>query len=494
MMNIGWASADVTPDRPALITGQSHERISKYVLDPITVTALVMENGGDYVTFVSGDFTSWESSFLCELKAAAEAKIPGFCGDKIILNATHTHTAPRYQRSTGYDLAPTDGLDFIPPLEYRAFLLEKMVATIEKAYTGRKPGAYTYGYSHAAVGLQRRVTYFNDRSVNNKKGNTYGVNGFGQMYGKTNMDDFDSYEGPVDTFVNLLYTFDEAGNLTGAIVNVPCPSQCTENEYYLSADYWHETRQLIRQKYGDIYILPQCASAGDLSPHPLHAFAAWDRQIRLKYEKHPMADSIIRPRELYNRMDIAQRIAAAFDECYAWASKETYSDMPIVHTRMTLDLERWDVTEAEYLDAQENLAELKSRSFLKTDDPDADFVENTKLSSNLNRCKSVMENYKKRGQPIPYEIHVLKIGDIAFASCPFELYLAYQHRIQARSPFVQTFMVQLAASDTGSGTGYLATKRAAENRGYSAIMFSCHVSPNGGQTLVDEVVTKLKEI
>ena len=197
------------------------------------------------------------------------------------------------------------------------------------------------------------------------------------MYGKTNDPDFSHYEAGADHFLNVMFTYDAAGKVTGAIVNVPCPSQCTENEYYLSADYWHETRQLIRQKYGDIYILPQCASAGDLSPHPLHAFAAWDRQIRLKYEKHPLADSIIRPRELYNRQDIAQRIAAAYDECYAWASKETYSDMPIVHTRMTLELERWDVTEAEYLDAQENPEELKTRSFRKTDDPEADFVENT---------------------------------------------------------------------------------------------------------------------
>ena len=46
MMNIGWASADVTPDRPALITGQAHERISKYVLDPITITALDRKSGG----------------------------------------------------------------------------------------------------------------------------------------------------------------------------------------------------------------------------------------------------------------------------------------------------------------------------------------------------------------------------------------------------------------------------------------------------------------
>ena len=89
---------------------------------------------------------------------------------------------------------------------------------------------------------------------------------------------------------------------------------------------------------------------------------------------------------------------------------------------------------------------------------------------------------------------MLRIGDIAFVTNPFELYLAYQHRIQARSPFVQTFMVELTASSVGSGFGYLPTKRAAENKGYSAIMFSCHVAPEGGQTLVEEMLKELNQM
>lgn len=490
-MNIGWASRDVTCHGPALISGQAHERISKMVLDPTTVTVLVMEDGGDYAVFISGDFTSWEGSFLHELKEAAQQRIPGFDGKKILLNATHTHTAPRYQRSLRYDKAPKDRLERIDHLEYREFLKKNLADAIAEAYLGRKPGSFTYGYSTATVGLQRRVTFFNDRSGNNIKGNTFGVNGHGQMYGKTAQDDFDSYEGPTDNHVYLLYTFDASDNLTGAIINVPCPSQCTENEYYTSADYWHETRQLIREKYGNIYILPQCAAAGDLSPHPLHAFPAWDRQIRLKYGDIPAIEGMIRPREFYNRRDIAQKIAVAFDECYQWASREKYTDAPIVHITKTLDLERWNVTQQELRDAQENYAELQSRSFQNTDDPYGDFLENTKLSSNLGRCEKVMENYQKNGIPVPTEIHVLKIGDIAFTACPFELYLAYQHRIQARSPFVQTFMVQLTASDTNGSFGYLCTKRAAANKGYSAIMFSCDVTPAGGQTLVEETLKEL---
>jgi len=493
-MKIGWASRDVTCHGPALITGQAHERISKFALDPTTITVLVMENNGDYVVFLSGDFTSFPGEFLHELKGAAEARISGFDGKKIILNATHTHTAPRFQATLGYDKAPLDRVETLPFLEYRKFLVKSMVDAIEEAFCNAKPGSFAYGYGTAAVGMQRRVTFFNDRSVLNTKGNTFGVNGFGQMYGKTNQDDFDSYEGPTDSNVYLLYTFDTDGKLTGAIVNVPCPSQCTENEYYTSADYWHETRELIRQKYGNIYILPQCAAAGDLSPHPLHAFPAWDRQIRLKYADVPAVEGMIRPREFYNRKDIAQKIAFAFDECYQWASKETYTDVPVVHITKTLDLERWEVTEQELADARDNYAELQSRSFQHTDDPYADFVENTKLSSNLGRCENVMRNYEQNDIPVETEIHVVKLGEIAFTSCPFELYLAYQHRIQARSPFVQTFMVQLASSDTNAAGSYLCTQRAAANKGYSAIMFSCNVTPAGGQALVEETLKELNRL
>lgn len=493
-IHIGWASRDVSTNDPIPIGGQAHMRISGGSLDPTTITVLVMENGGDYAVFLSGDFTSIEPAFLHEVKQEAEKRIAGFDGSKIMFNATHTHTAPRYQRKLGYDKAPTDRVEMADALEYRAFLKQQVTDAVEEAYTGRKPGSFAYGYGSAAIGLQRRVTFLNDQGAGNTLGNTFGVNGHGVMYGNTGQDDFDSYEGCTDANVYFLFTFDEAEQLTGAVINVPCPSQCSEMEEFTSADYWHDTRERIRRKYGDIYILPQCAAAGDLSPHLLHGIPARDRQIRLKYGDHPQAQGLVRPWEYYNRMDIAEKIAAAFDECYQWASRETYADVPVVHVTKIVDLERWKVTPQEYEDAQRNYAVLQEKSFRMTEDPRADLVENTKHSSNLTRCETVMGNYSKNETPVPVEIHVVRIGDIAFTTCPFELYMAYQHRIQARSPFVQTFMVQLTASDTAGAVGYLPTERAAANKGYSAIMFSCKVSPRGGQTLVEETLATLKAI
>ena len=44
-LKIGWASRDVSTDKPIHIIGQFHVRISQGVFDPIYVTALVIDNG-----------------------------------------------------------------------------------------------------------------------------------------------------------------------------------------------------------------------------------------------------------------------------------------------------------------------------------------------------------------------------------------------------------------------------------------------------------------
>ena len=197
--------------------------------------------------------------------------------------------------------------------------------------------------------------------------------------------------------------------------------------------------------------------------------------------------------EYYNRLYIAEKLARAFDEGYSWAQQEKLTEMPIRHVSTAVDLERWKVTEQQYLEAKENYAALMAGSFQCTDDPAADFKANTRRSCEITRCENVIARYENPAQTQQTQIHVLKIGDVAFATCPFELYIDFQHRIQARSPFTQTFFVQLAASEVGA-TGYLATERAAANKGYSAISFSCTVSPAGGQTMVEEILKIMEQI
>ena len=91
------------------------------------------------------------------------------------------------------------------------------------------------------------------------------------------------------------------------------------------------------------------------------------------------------------------------------------------------------------------------------------------------------------------ELHVVRLGDVAFATNRFELFLDFGIRIKARSPAVQTFLIQLAANDKWCGT-YLPSERAVANKGYGGSVYDNEVGPDGGRMIVEETIKMLKEL
>ena len=70
----------------------------------------------------------------------------------------------------------------------------------------------------------------------------------------------------------------------------------------------------------------------------------------------------------------------------------------------------------------------------------------------------------------------------------------YMHRIQARSPFPQTFIIQLTGVPGKDGGSYLATERGVWGRGYSASKYCNVCSPKGGQELVENTLRMLNDL
>ena len=107
--------------------------------------------------------------------------------------------------------------------------------------------------------------------------------------------------------------------------------------------------------------------------------------------------------------------------------------------------------------------------------------------------RAVVEKHAamESGEAEPYqmELHVLRLGDVAIGTNPFELFTAYGDQMKARSPAVQTFVIQLV----GSGS-YLPTSLAVRGGGYSAVIQSTKVGPVGGQKLVDATVAEWLDI
>ena len=88
------------------------------------------------------------------------------------------------------------------------------------------------------------------------------------------------------------------------------------------------------------------------------------------------------------------------------------------------------------------------------------------------------------------ELHVLRLGEIAMATNPFELFTEYGVRIKAQSRADQTFLCQLAC---GNGK-YLPTEAAIGGGSYSGLVSSMTAGPDGGELLVRETVAGIRRL
>ena len=475
---IGWATRDITPKDKVRIMGQFHVRVSTGVENPLTCTAAAIENNGVHVLLVSVDaaFVGSPITHECLRRIAEEA--PGLEPSNVCIFSTHTHTAP-CQGPSWYPEELPEGV--APEQQYADMLTDSLTEVIKDAWNARSSAQASWGWAPAVVGHNRRMHY---------EDNT------GLMYGPTATAAFRNIEGSTDHSVNLLFTYDPDGELTGIVVNLPCPSQSSETESFISADFWHETREEIRRRYGDkIFVLPQCGFAGDQSPHPLiHS----GEHLRMLHMKGMIPSENLLPRATEVTAAecnlIAGRIATAVDEAYVACKASRSSELLIAHDCRILNLPRRMVTAEEArLCAERVAAEREELATLAPDPADSSY---TSCRSRMYYNERVVTRYKEQFEDptYPAEVHVLRIGDAAMAFVGFEIYLDYGLRVQERSPAGQTFTVQLLSSGKAQSGGYLPTERALKAGHYGGDVRDNTVGPVGGQLLVDGIVQMLDEM
>jgi len=411
-IRIGWAGVDITPDGPVKMRGGL---FSTGVMDPVTATVVAFDSGaGEQVVMISCDLlritdgNRYEANMRDKVRALVTAQVPELCDEKIVIMATHTHVAPSVTASP----------------EYNEFASECIANAVVEAWTTRQAGGVSFGLGHAVVGHNRIATYAD--------GTSHMTGRF--QKGSTSNGKFSHIEGFEDHSVNLLYTWDEDNKLTGVIVNLACPAQVQRGSE-LSADYWHEVRQLLAEDLGpEVHLLPQLSAAGDIATTVMVERKAEQRMQALRF---PDAGD----ERMQRRMQIARRIAATVSDVLPVAKLEIDRQPELKHSMAKLDL-RQGFPEA---------------------GPDA--------------------------AAYPIEVHAIRLGDVAFVTNPFELYLDYGTRIKGRSPAVQTFVAQLAGS-----ASYLPTERAVRHGGYGAIEKTCVVGPAAGEQIVSASLELLQNL
>ncbi len=494
---IGWAEESLVPTKKASLDGQFFERISEEVESEIAATAMAVESNGDQMILVSVDIVLMYDSFIDLVREKFAKLVPDFDPKKLIICATHTHTSlsiatppsnlpkvrPLFSRAAAIleefsegtkkysrKVVPDDTV--ITPQEATEFVSDKIALAAKKAWENRGEAYYTNEFGRAAVGMCRRVSY---------------DDGSAQMWGDTNTANFVSMEGGSDSGIELLYVFDKNKTLTGVVANIACPAQILEQRSIISADFWGSAKANMRKKLGEkVHLLTLCGAAGDQCPRDL---------VRWVEPETPIDDpNVNRPHVIKHKADpsmydvsgcnkVGKRIANEIVSVYEDIT-ELKDDALLCHEVITLDLPLRKVTMKEHDNAVREIERYVDRH--KNDSFNYEDVARIHANAGvIMRYRDQQEN-----EITPIEFHVVRFGNVAIVTNPFELFLDYGNRIKARSYAEQTFIVQLCCG----ARGYLPTEKAEKAGHYSAYISSGEVGHEGGDLLVRRTITEINKM
>ncbi len=489
-LQFGWAEVDITPKQKISLAGEFFERVTNEVETPITITALAIKSGDEQAIICVCDLVG-VYDYLVE-RAREKVTAKGVDVNKIIVTCVHTHNSYTYTQATksAEDSGSSLGVikSFMPktckyieqaesseamdPVAALEFLSDKLAEAVDKAWNNLADGGYKPAFGRVAVGMNRRVCYSDDTA---------------KMWGDVDKATFTHLEAGNDNGMELLFIYDKDGNMTGVVSNVSCPAQVMEQRSVISSDYWGKVKILMREKYGkDFNVLGLGGAAGDICPRDL---------IRWVEPETPIKDpNVIRNNPKYRRAD-----PSMFDVKGSWLIgkrivneiqliMEETKDEPVltsaefVHRPLNLKLPLRKVTESD-----KKLAGKEIEDFFK-DRAEIDYMDTAEL--HVHAGTILRYDYQQNHNLVPVEIHVLRLGDVALASNPFELFHEYGSLIRARSDAAQTFLVQLS----NGCEGYLPTKTAEDGGHYSAYVSSGTVGHEGGDMLVRETLENIKEL
>ena len=482
---IGWSEADITPktDKFISLAGQYYTRLTKEIHSRLKTVAVAFSSGNEHVLMACMDNASMAEVFQDMVRAEVVKREPAIKPECIFLNCIHTHTAPA-ARPTAPAMkkqlvtvakAVTDS-DVYSADEYVEFVVPIMADNLVQAWKNRKPGGIARAFGNARVGHCRRPVF---------------ADGTAEMYGDTTRMDFIGMEAGEDSGVDMLFTCDETGKKTGMLLNVPCPSQVMESTYKVSSDFAGATRELLKKEFGeDFHTIYQISPAGCQSP----------RDLVRHYTTEPdfwHEDGVT---------VIANRLLKAVQD----AVVEEIDYTPIFRqTSLRVTLPRRRASYADYKKAKAELARLLA--IKSEEDAYKEFCDNTHAAEKrggpgpyddktehfvcIKNEQAVITRYETQEETptISFNMNVVRMGDIAIANNPFELYLYYGQNIKARSKAKQTFLVQLSAG-ASIHAGYLPSPDAEKFGGYGGMIINGQVGSDGGFMLTDITVNEINKL
>lgn len=447
----------VTPQLGYPMAGYYHERLATGTKDPLKARCLYLSEGSSEVALIGCDLTgvSWD---LVNLVREKSSRLSGIPADRILLFATHSHTAPDYNRELhSLGLSGTDPGRARTP--WIGGFIDKVAALVAQTKEKRMEASL-----HVGEANQGEPVSFNRRFVM-KDGSVKTWQNF------SNKEVLRS-AGPIDPQFQILGVKSmESGKFLGAFTSFALHLD-TVGGLEWSADYPRFLEQSVREIMGQeathVFGLGCCGDINHVNP------------FGKPVNKTPVIGE-----------SLGKTLKSAWDQ-----AKPTAPGRLVALTQVT-PLPIKSVDPESVTRAASMLQGIQKG--VKVDFLDQVDAYRTVMLDHVQRNTSTVDasqllgwglthRWKGVGESLPVEVKVVACGpDLAFVFLPGEVFVDLGLQIKRGSPFTQTFVIELS---NGVETAYIPTRGAYAQGGYEVI--NSMVKPGSGEILVETSLSLLR--
>ncbi len=405
-LRVGASNIDVTPIQlPVIVNGGILSRTLGEVKTSLRARAIVVDDGGKRIAMVVVDSCMLPRHFIDEAKQLASQRTK-ISPQRIMVSATHTHTAPSCMAVLG---TPADET-------YKPYLREKLAEAIATAESNLEPARVGWGSVDAEeyTAVRRWI----------RRPDRVDIDPFGNptvratMHAAANWDNVTGVSGPEDPELSMISFQSLDGRPLALIANFSM--HYFSGERGLSSDYFglfcNNVQNHLEANQNDnsspfVAIMSQGCS-GD----------TWRRDYSIPAEDrpNPTIDSFAQ--------DLAKLVSAEVKTIDHTAN----ADLSMAEARMQMSYR---------LPNQQLLDWAKAMVAAQGDRPPQDKPE-------VYALEQLILNERKATEVV---VQAIRIGDIAIATVPTETYALTGLKLKLQSPLRRTMVIELA----NGGDGYI---------------------------------------
>jgi hypothetical protein len=435
----GAAMVDITPPLGETVVGGFAPFPATDVHDKLHARCLLLDNGETQIAFVICDNLGIIREVYDEAREliANETKLPV---EHILMAATHTHSGTRARLS-----------------KYRPIVVRGIAAAVRQAAKNLEPAKIGWGGIDEPSEVFNRRWYVSDPEL---RKNPFGGIDTVRMNPPRGNPKLIEPAGPTDPEISLLSVQAVNGRPIALLANYSLHYVGGVNKGDISADYFGIFSRRIAELLGAGDTEPQFVgmlsngTSGDIN----------NINFRVRGERYERYEKMTQVAEL-----VAKRVKQAHDKI------EFHDWVPLGSARreLTLRVRKPDQQMQQYF------AEAMAKP--------ADAEKHHRYERTYaDRVQGLLDGPDQISTPL----QVVRIGDLAIAAIPFEVFAEIGLEIKDKSPFADTFTIELA----NDSRGYLPTPRQHALGGYETWMGTNRVQLDASQRITETILELMAEL